>query len=57
MTTAIAVSSISGQLKLPRCADSHKETLQDPVAVSVHKELPPAAADNLTAYEEKKKGT
>lgn len=35
--------------KLPRYADSHRETLQDPVAVSVHKEPPPAAVDNLTA--------
>lgn len=35
--------------KLPRYADSHRETLQDPVAVSARKEPPPAAANSLTA--------
>lgn len=48
MTTTAVVSSHQWT-KLPRYADSHRETLQDPVAASVHKELPPAAADNLTA--------
>lgn len=33
---------IRGKIKLPRYADSHRETLQDPGAESVHREPPPA---------------